>query len=89
LKKIKKRSESFNLPSDRVYQLIDLIDCIQTSLHEYTHWYELAGTNTGILISQLSWKERIDVIRVVQGSFANCNISLGLDLFNKGITEYI
>jgi len=27
--------------------------------------------------------------RVIQGSFANCNISLGLDLFNEGITEYI
>jgi len=26
---------------------------------------------------------------VIQGSFANCNISLGLDLFNEGITEYI
>jgi len=25
----------------------------------------------------------------IQGSFANCNISLGLDLFNEGITEYI
>jgi len=27
--------------------------------------------------------------RAIQGSFANCNISLGLDLFNEGITEYI
>ncbi|MFP3234365.1 MAG: hypothetical protein RXR08_12065, partial [Sulfolobaceae archaeon] len=61
-KNMKKRSESFNVPSDRVYQLIDLIDYIQTLLHEYTHWYELAGTKTGIVISQLSWKERIDVI---------------------------
>ena len=25
----------------------------------------------------------------IQGSFANCNISVDLDLFNKGITEYI
>ena len=25
----------------------------------------------------------------IQGSFANCNISLGLDLFNEGIIEYI
>ena len=31
----------------------------------------------------------IDVNRAIQGSFANCNISLGLDLFNEGITEYI
>ena len=29
------------------------------------------------------------IFRVIQGSFANCNISLGLDLFNEGITEYI
>jgi len=61
-KNMKKRSESFNVPSDRVYQLIDLIDYIQTLLHEYTHWYMLAGTKTGILISQLSWRERIDII---------------------------
>jgi hypothetical protein len=61
-KNMKKRFESFNVPRDRIYQLIDLIDYIQTLLHEYTHWYELAGTKTGILISQLSWKERIDVI---------------------------
>jgi len=26
---------------------------------------------------------------VIQGSFVNCNISLGLDLFNEGIIEYI
>ena len=25
----------------------------------------------------------------IQGSFANCNISVDLDLFNEGITEYI
>jgi len=25
----------------------------------------------------------------IQGSFANCNISVDLDLFNGGITEYI
>jgi len=61
-KNMKERSESFNAPSDRVYQLIDLIDYIQTLLHEYTHWYMLAGTKIGILISQLSWRERIDVI---------------------------
>jgi len=61
-KNMKKRSESFNVPSDRVYRLIDLIDYIQTLLHEYTHWYMLAGTKIGILISQLSWRERIDVI---------------------------
>ena len=61
-KNMKKRFESFNVPRDRIYQLIDLIDYIQTLLHEYTHWYELAGTKTGILISQLSWRERIDVI---------------------------
>ena len=30
-----------------------------------------------------------DLIKgAIQGSFANCNISLGLDLFNKGIIEY-
>jgi len=27
--------------------------------------------------------------RAIQGSFANCNISVDLDLFNEGITEYI
>ena len=27
--------------------------------------------------------------RAIQGSFANCNISVDLDLFNGGITEYI
>jgi len=26
---------------------------------------------------------------VILGSFANCNISVDLDLFNEGITEYI
>ena len=25
----------------------------------------------------------------IQGSFANCNISVDLDLFNEGIIEYI
>jgi len=28
-------------------------------------------------------------IRAIQGSFANCNISVDLDLFNGGIIEYI
>jgi len=27
--------------------------------------------------------------RAIQGSFANCNISVDLDLFNGGIIEYI
>ena len=27
--------------------------------------------------------------RAIQGSFANCNISVDLDLFNEGIIEYI
>jgi hypothetical protein len=27
--------------------------------------------------------------RAIQGSFANCNISVDLDLFKGGITEYI
>ena len=27
--------------------------------------------------------------RAFQGSFANCNISVDLDLFNEGIIEYI
>jgi len=61
-KNMKERSESFKVPRDRIYQLIDLIDYIQTLLHEYTHWYMLAGTKTGILTSQLSWRERIDII---------------------------
>jgi len=26
--------------------------------------------------------------RAIQGSFANCNISVDLDLFNEGIIEY-
>ena len=30
-----------------------------------------------------------DKARVIQGSFANCNISVDLDLFNGGISEYI
>ena len=33
--------------------------------------------------------EVVNALGVIQGSFANCNISLGLDLFNEGITEYI
>ena len=28
-------------------------------------------------------------LRAIQGSFANCNISVDLDLFNGGIIEYI
>jgi len=28
-------------------------------------------------------------MRAIQGSFANCNISVDLDLFNGGIIEYI
>jgi hypothetical protein len=28
-------------------------------------------------------------VRAIQGSFANCNISVDLDLFNGGIIEYI
>jgi len=58
----------------------------------------ISGTGTGkteaflIPILDLALKGEKSVIvypRVIQGSFANCNISLGLDLFNEGITEYI
>ena len=28
-------------------------------------------------------------VGAIQGSFANCNISVDLDLFNEGIIEYI
>ena len=34
-------------------------------------------------------KEEIVEDWAIQGSFANCNISVDLDLFNGGITEYI
>ena len=31
----------------------------------------------------------MELCRAIQGSFANCNISVDLDLFNEGIIEYI
>jgi len=34
-------------------------------------------------------RELIKYEGVIQGSFANCNISVDLDLFNEGIIEYI
>jgi len=35
-------------------------DYVRTLIHEYTHWYKLAGTRTGRIIEKFSWKERID-----------------------------
>ena len=43
-------------------------------------------------LSNDAWKEKfLDklIVGAIQGSFANCNISVDLDLFNGGITEYI
>jgi len=33
-------------------------------------------------------KQTTNLTRAIQDSFANCNISVDLDLFNGGITEY-
>ena len=53
-------------------------------------------TNTGDLREFLEKQEslgvknlEIDISGAIQGSFANCNISVDLDLFNEGIIEYI
>jgi len=49
--------------------------------------YDFIGTRTMDYL--LANSPYVGYLRVIQGSFANCNISLGLDLFNEGITEYI
>jgi len=41
------------------------------------------------VVKSLAKKLWIKITGAIQGSFANCNISVDLDLFNGGITEYI
>jgi len=38
---------------------------------------------------QRLWDISLSAAWAIQGSFANCNISVDLDLFNEGIIEYI
>jgi len=42
-------------------------------------------------VSKLDEQQRKRIIKkwAIQGSFANCNISVDLDLFNEEIIEYI
>jgi len=68
---------------DRVYsralsQKTKVYECIDDKMTELRIYYMQSAT-----------KHYFDIKRLIQGSFANCNISLGLDLFNEGITEYI
>ena len=72
-------------------------DYVRTLIHEYTHWYELAGTRTGRIIEKFSWKERIDGMSFTHLIYDKINLGeiVGehfaridkADIIGKGLSE--
>jgi len=72
-------------------------DYVRTLIHEYTHWYKLAGTRTGRIIEKFSWKERIDSMSFTHLIYDKINLGeiVGehfaridkADIIGKGLSE--
>ena len=72
-------------------------DYVHTLIHEYTHWYMLAGTRTGRIIEKFSWKERIDSMSFTHLIYDKINLGeiVGehfaridkADIIGKGLSE--